>query len=105
MLVVECGTANLREGMFYTFYKYTREILPVLSFWQLHGLPPPSPIKMTSPCALVQYHKLNNFLWYACMLAIACCKESWILPNERSGCESGRGLAEIQPNMHGGDNK
>ena len=44
--VVDRGTANLREGVFY-FY----EILPVSNFWQLHTLPPPSTTKMMSSCA------------------------------------------------------
>ena len=34
------------------FLVYTREILPVSKFCQLHALPPPAQIKITSLCAL-----------------------------------------------------
>ena len=48
--VVDRGTANLWEGVLY--FKYTWEILPVSNSWQLHALPPPSAMKMTSSCTL-----------------------------------------------------
>ena len=50
--VVDCGTANLWEGVFYFYIVYTGDSA-YFKFSQLH-IPrsPPSAIKITSSCAL-----------------------------------------------------
>ena len=48
--VVDCGTTNLWEGVFYFYIVYTGDSA-YFKFWQLHTFSPPSAVKIVIMCS------------------------------------------------------